>query len=294
MLHRSRSTVRFVGAMGLMFSAMAFAQTTGTKSLQSGYAPVDGLKMYYEIHGNGEPLILVHGGVVGITMFGGNVEALAKGRKVIAVELQGHGHTADIDRPLSFEALADDVAALVKYLKLQRVDVMGYSLGGGVALQVAIRHPEIIRKLVVVSAPCKRQGMYPEVLAAMGQMGPGAGEMMKQSPLSKMYPNVNWTALFTKLGKLLSTDYDWSNEVTAIRAPTMLVFVDADAVRPEHIVEFYQLLGGGRRDAGQDGSGRSVNQLAIVPGETHYTLSSAPALVATVAPFLDAAPLSGK
>jgi pimeloyl-ACP methyl ester carboxylesterase len=289
MMWRLEPAARFVGVILFVVSLTAIAQTTGGKSVQSGYAPVNGLKMYYEIHGEGEPLVLVHGGVVGITMFGGNVDALAKGRKVIAVELQGHAHTQDIDRPLNFEALADDVAALVKYLGLQRVDVMGYSLGGGVALQVAIRHPEVVRKLVVVSAPCKRQGMYPEVLAAMHQMGPGAGEMMKQSPLSKMYPGVNWAILFTKLGKLLSKEYDWSKEVTAIRAPTMLVFADADAVRPEHIVEFYKLIGGGQRDAGQDGSGRSINQLAILPGETHYTISTAPALVANVAPFLDAA-----
>jgi pimeloyl-ACP methyl ester carboxylesterase len=166
---------------------------------------------------------------------------------------------------------------------------MGYSLGGAVALQVAIRHPEIVQKLVVVSAPCKRQGFYPGVLAAMEKMGPGDGEMMKQSPLSKMYPNVNWTTLFTKLGKLVSTEYDWSQEVTGIKAPTMLVFADADAVRPEHIVEFYKLMGGGQKDAGQDGSGRSINQLAILAGETHYTIELAPALVATVAPFLNAA-----
>ncbi len=295
MIRRTGLAKYFIGIMIVLAPSLtAAAQTTGRNAVKTGYAPVGGLKMYYEIHGEGEPLVLVHGGVGGITMFGGNVDAVAKGREVIAVELQGHGHTADIDRPLSFEAMADDIAGLVKYLGLQRVDVMGYSLGGGVALQVAIRHPEVVRKLVVVSAACKRQGMYPEVLATMEQMGPGAGEMMKQSPLSKMYPEVNWATLFTKLGALLSKDYDWSRQVAAIKVPTMLVFADADAVRPEHIVEFYKLLGGGQRDAGLDGSGRSVNQLAILPGQTHYTMSATPALVTTVVPFLDAGPTQAK
>jgi pimeloyl-ACP methyl ester carboxylesterase len=183
--------------------------------------------------------------------------------------------------------MADDVAALAKQLKLPQADIMGYSLGGGVALQAVIRHPEILRRLVV-SAPCKRQGIYPEVLAETGKIGPGAGEMMKQSPLSKMYPDVNWAVLFTKLGQLLSTDYDWSREVAGIKTKTLLVFADADAVRPEHIVEFYGLLGGGQRDAGLDGSKRPLNQLAIVPGQTHYSISSAPVLVEVVGPFLSA------
>jgi pimeloyl-ACP methyl ester carboxylesterase len=249
---------------------------------------VNGLKLYYEIHGAGEPLILLHGGVVGITMFGPNLPALAEKRKVVAVELQGHGHTADIDRPLSYEAMADDIAALMKYLGISQADVMGYSLGGGVALQMAIRHPELVRKLVVVSAPFKRDGFYPEILAAMAQMGPSAAEGMKQSPLAKLYPTVNWAVLFTKLHDLLTKDYDWSKEVAAIKEPAMLVFADADAIRTAHIMEFYGLLGGGTRDAGLDGSGRPVAQLAILPGLTHYSIGSSPALSTAVTPFLDA------
>ena len=257
--------------------------------MKSGYAPVNGLKMYYEIHGSGEPLVLIHGGVVGITMFGPNVDALAKTRQVIAVELQGHGHTADIDRPMSVEAMADDIAALIQYLGLKQADVMGYSLGGAVALQTVIRHPQSVRKLVVVSAGFARNGMYPEVLTAFDNMNAATGAQMKQSPLSKMYPNVNWEALFAKLGELLRKDYDWSKEVSAIHSPTMLVFADADAVRLQHVVEFYSLLGGGQRDAGLDGSQRSVNELAILPGQTHYSTSAAPALVETVTPFLEMA-----
>jgi pimeloyl-ACP methyl ester carboxylesterase len=285
-----RRTFIATSAAGSILSASAFAsaQTPTSTVVKTGYAPVNGLKMYYEIHGAGEPLILLHGGVVGITMFGPNLDALAQKRKVIAVELQGHGRTADIDGPLSYEAMADDIAALMKYLGIERADVMGYSLGGGVALQTDIRHPVLVRKLVVVSATCKRDGWYPEVLAAMAQMGPAAGEQMKQSPLYKLYPNVNWAVLFTKLGDLLRKDYDWSKEVAAIKASTMIVFADADAVRPAHVIEFFGLLGGGQKDAGLDGSGRPANQLAILPGLTHYNISSNPALATVVTPFLDA------
>lgn len=272
----------------LLAASLANAESPGPAAVKTGYAPVNGLKMYYEIHGTGEPLVLIHGGVVGITMFGPNVEALAKGRQVIAVELQGHGHTADIDRPLSCEAMADDIAALIKYLGMERADVMGYSLGGGVALQTVIRHPQSVRKLVVVSVPFRRDGFYPEGLAAFDRMSAADGAQMKQSPLAKMYPNVKWDVLFGKLGEMLRKDYDWSEGVKAIQSQTMLVFADADTIRPQHIVEFYSLLGGGQRDAGLDGSQRSVNELAILPGQTHYTLSAAPALVAAVTPFLDA------
>lgn len=288
-----RTSFIATSAAGIILAAspLALAQTPTTAAVKTGYAPVNGLKLYYEIHGTGEPLILLHGGVVGFTMFGPNLAALSQKRRVIAVELQGHGHTADIDRPLTYEAMADDIAALMKFLGIEQADVMGYSLGGGVALrtlQTAIRHPESVRKLVVVSAAFKRDGWYPEVLAVISQMGPVAAEQMKQSSVYKLYPNVNWAVLFTKLGDLLRKDYDWSKQVAAIKAPTMIVFADADAVRPAHVIEFFGLLGGGQKDAGLDGSGRPANQLAILPGLTHYNTSSAPVLTTVVAPFLDA------
>jgi pimeloyl-ACP methyl ester carboxylesterase len=279
---------RFVTSSAVILAALSLASAQSTPTVESGYAPVNGLNLYYEIRGTGEPLILLHGGVVGITMFGPNLAALAEKRRVIAVELQGHGHTADIDRPMGYEAMADDIAALIKHLKIERTDVMGYSLGGGVALQTAIRHPELVRKLVVVSAPFRRDGFYPEVLAAMAQMGPAAGEGMKQSPLAQLYPNVNWARLFTKLGDLLRKDYDWAKEVASIKSPTMIVFADADAIRPAHIIEFFGLLRGGQKDAGLDGSGRPVAQLAILPGLTHYNISSSPSLATAVTPFLEA------
>ncbi len=258
------------------------------QAVKSGYAPVNGLKMYYEIHGTGEPLILLHGGVGGIEMFGPNLPALAKNRQVIAVDFQAHGHTADISRSLRFELMADDIAALMKYLGIEKADVMGNSLGGGIALQTAIRHPELVRKLVLVSTVFKRDGWYPEVLTAFEQMGPQAAQVMKQSPLSKLYPSVDWGVLFTKIHDLEVRDYDWSKDVAALKAPTMLVFADADSIRPAHIIEFYGLLGGGKRDAGLDGSGRSINQLAILPGVTHYNIDMLLGLASTVIPFLDA------
>src|SRR5215211_1139492 len=237
--------------------------------------------MYYEIHGAGRPLILLHGGVGAIEVFGEVLPLLAEGRQVIAVDLQAHGRTADIDRPLSFELMADDIAALIRYLEIEKADLMGYSLGGGVALQAAIWHPEVMRKLVVVSTPFRRDGWYPEILAGMGQMGPEAAEPMKQT---------DWPVLLTKLGRLLGQDYDWSKDVAAMEAPAMIVVGDADSVRTAHALEFFELLGGGKADGGWDGSGMSNARLAILPATTHYDISFSPTLASTVTPFLDAPP----
>ncbi len=281
----------------LATSSLAFGQTGTKGAVKTGYAPVNGLKLYYEIHGSGAPLILLHGGLSATEMLGDLLTSLSRTRQVIAVDLQAHGRTADIDRPLGFEAMADDIAALMKHLAIEQADAMGYSLGGGVALQTAIRHAASVRKLVVVSAPFRRDGWYPEVLAAMAQMGAGAAEPMKQSPIYQVYARIapkpaDWPVLITKVGDLLRKDYDWSKDVAAIKAPTMIVFADADAVRPAHVVEFFGLLGGGKKDAGWDGSGRPVAQLAILPGLTHYNIFSSPALALTVTPFLDA-PMPG-
>jgi len=248
--------------------------------------------MYYEIHGTGQPVVLLHGGVGAIEMFGPNLPALAQDRQVIAVDLQAHGRTADIDRPLSCELMADDVAALIKHLGFGKADVMGYSLGGGVALQTAIRHPDVVRRLVVVSSVFRRDGWYPEILAGMAQMGPEAAEPMKQTPMYQLYAGIaprpgDWLVLLTKLGELLRRDFDWSKDVAALKMPTLIVAADADAVRTAHVVELFGLLGGGRRDAGWDGSGRPSARLAVLPGATHYDIFMSPALVSAVKPFLD-------
>src|SRR5438094_9752592 len=190
------------------------------------YADVNGIKLDYEIHGTGRPLILLHGGLGAIEMFGPNLAALAKGRQVIAVDLQGHGRTADIDRPLSVELMADDIAALIKYLKLDAADIMGYSLGGGVALQTAIRHPEVVRKLVVVSTPFRRNGFYPDILAQQGQVNAAAAEAMRQTPMYQLYSSIaprpeDWPRLVSKIGETMKQDFDFSKEISGIKATTL-------------------------------------------------------------------------
>jgi len=253
------------------------------------YADVNGLRLYFEVHGTGEPLVLLHGGVAGLAMLGTILPALAATRRVIAVELQGHGRTADVDRPLRYEMMADDSAALLVHLGIERADVMGYSLGGGVALQTAIRHPDRVRTLVVMSTVYAQAGWYPEVLADFDRMGPETATDMEHSPLAQIYPDVSWSVLFTKIGDLQRQDYDWSRQIVALSLPVLLVCADADAVRTEHIMAFYALLGGGQRDAGLDGSLRPAAQLAILPGRTHADVIADPALAQLVTPFLESA-----
>jgi pimeloyl-ACP methyl ester carboxylesterase len=273
----------------------ATAQANATATLQplkKGYAPVNGLRLYYEIYGNGEPLVLLHGGLGAIEMFGANLPVLAQTRQVIAVDLQGHGRTADIDRPLNIEFMADDIAGLLKHLGIKQADFMGYSLGGGVALQTAIRHPEFVRKMVVVSTPIKRKAFYADILSQQEQMGPQAAEFMKQTPMYELYARLapkpeDWTKLITKIGEAMKVDYDWSDKVKTIKAPTLLIAADADLFPPSHTVEIFELLGGGQRDGGWDGSGQIASQLAILPGLTHYNIFMSPALAPTALAFLD-------
>jgi len=255
------------------------------------FADVNGQHIFYSVHGAGKPLILLHGGI-DPDSFGTNPIELAKGRQLIAVHLQAHGRTPDTDRPLRCETLGDDVAALIGHLNLGKADVMGYSLGSDVALQTAIRHPDAVDRLVLVSGTMSQDGSYPEVVVAFNQLeGKAAmiGGSVKASPLGKAYPDVDWTNLFSKVGDMTKRPFDWSADVAKLHARTLLVFADADATRPEHIVEFWKALGGGQRDAGIDGSLRPANQLAIVPNTTHYTLPVDPMLPEIVDRFLESA-----
>jgi len=249
--------------------------------------------MYYEIHGEGQPLVLLHGALSAIgTSFIKLLPQLSSTRQVIAVEQQAHGHTADIDRPLTSEQMADDTAALLQQLGIEKADLFGWSMGAGIALQIAIRHPEVVRKLVVVSAPCKRDGWYPEVLAGMASMNAEAAEAMVGSPMHQAYVSVapkpeDWSALVAKSGQLLRQDYDWSTAVASITAPTLIVVGDADSVRPAHAVELFGLLGGGKVDGAMGGLPHS--QLAMLPGTTHFSiLARTDLLLPIITPFLEA------
>lgn len=281
---RSRLALLTVIA-ALLTTSIAFAQSDPTPegtemtviaAPQTGYAAINGLELYYEIHGEGEPLILLHGGLATIDMlFPVLLPQLSASRQVIAVELQGHGHTPDIDRPFSYEQFADDVAALIEHLGFESADIMGFSLGGGVALQTAIRHPEAVRKLVIVSAPFASSGWYPEVFAGMGSVNAGAAEFMLETPMYQFYSAVaprpeDWPTLLQKSGDLLRPEYDWSEQVAALTAPVLIVVGDADSVTPAHAVEFFGLLGGGKADGAQ--GGRPASQLVIVPDATHFTI----------------------
>ena len=263
-------------------------------SSRGRYADVNGVHLYYERHGDGQPLVLLHGGLGSVEMWGAALESLAADRHVIAVDLQAHGRTADIDRPITTEAVAEDVAALIGHLGLGGADVMGYSFGGNIALGVAIAHPELVRRLVVVSSPLRRSAFYPELAVQQRNMlAPQTAEMMRPSPLYQTYARIaprveDWPRLVRKMGEWITTDWDVTAVVAKLPMPALIVAADADAFPPSHAVETFELLGGGRRDAGWDGAARPLSRLAILPGTTHYTIVDSPALLAATTAFLDA------
>lgn len=263
-----------------------------SKAAKSGYVEANGVRYYYEIHGEGEPLLLLHGGLGSIDMFGPVLPILAEGRQVIGVDLHGHGRTALGERPISLVDMGDDMAAIVKELGHDQVDVMGYSLGGGVALRMAVQHPEAVRRLVITSAGFAQDGFYPEMLPQQAQVGAEMAEAMKETPMYTSYVAVaphpeDFPKLLDRMGELMRKPYDWTEDVKTLKMPVMLVYGDSDMFRPEHIVEFYQLLGGGLRDAGWMREHMSQNRLAILPDLTHYETFAAPALAHTVLPFLN-------
>jgi pimeloyl-ACP methyl ester carboxylesterase len=264
------------------------SKATSTHNL----ARVNGIELAYQEFGKGSPLVLLHGGFGSVEMFGPNVELLAAGRRVIGVDLQSHGRSPAADRPMRFESMADDVAALVKELDLERIAVMGFSLGGGVALRMAIQHPDLVERLVLVSTVFKRRGWHPQMTDGMDSMGPEIAEPFKQTPMYQAYEQIapsteDWPKLVTQVTTLVKQDYDWSAEVAKLPMPVMIVAGDADGLPPRHAVEFFELLGGGKRDANWDRSGMTHHRLAILPGVTHYDINEKPELASAVIPFLD-------
>ncbi|MEJ7602677.1 MAG: alpha/beta hydrolase [Kofleriaceae bacterium] len=272
--------------------AAAPAKSTPTRT---GYAPVNGLRYYYEIHGQGEPVLLLHGGLGSIEMFGENLATLAQTRQVIAVDLHGHGRTALGDRKIDMIAIGNDLAALLDHLQLRQVDVLGYSLGGDVAFRLAVQHPDKVRRLALVSAGFARDGYHPEMLPMQAQVTAAAADMMKDTPMYKSYVAIapdpaEFPKLLDQLGVLMRLPYDWSEDVKQLAASkvhVMLVYGDSDMYRPEHIVEFSHLLGGGLKDPGWTREHMSRNRLAILPDLTHYEIFTAPQLLAITLPFLD-------
>jgi pimeloyl-ACP methyl ester carboxylesterase len=256
----------------------------------SGYAEVNGIKLYHEIYGEGEPLVLLHGGLMTIGEMSTLLEPLAKTHKVIAVELQGHGRTADTDRPLTIETMGDDIAALLDHLSIPKADIAGLSLGAAVGLRTAIQHPEKVRRLVVISSPYAKDGWYPEAQKGMGEVSAAMAENMMHTPtgtFSKGWPEPQrFPQFLDKMGRMLGASYDWSADVKKLPMPVLLVYADNDSISQKHIAEFFALLGGGVKEPGWMNTQLSRARLAIIPGYSHYNFITSVELAPTIEKYL--------
>lgn len=259
---------------------------------KSGYVPVNGGKVYYATYGSGSPLVLLHGGLMTIETFGPVLPALAKTHEVIAIEAQGHGRTGPLDRPMSFDNMAADVAEVIKSLGYDKVDVVGYSMGGTIGLRLALAHPELVKRLVIASAPFAFAGWHDYNQQGMRGLNASLAEGMKGTPLYEAFaavnadPATNFPKLLDQM-QYMGKDYDFSAEIPNLKVPTQLVYGDWDAVRTSHAAKFFELLGGGLQDALWDSSGMNQNRLAILPGVTHYTMMTSPKLAETALAFID-------
>jgi pimeloyl-ACP methyl ester carboxylesterase len=275
-------------------STIVTTDWTSETAATGEYADVNGISLYYETYGSGRPMILLHGGLGSGEMFGPILPELAERHRVIAVDLQGHGRTADIDRPIDVRLMADDIAALIDHLGLEQPDVVGYSLGGGVAFFTAVKYPEKIGRLVIASTHMRQDAIYAEMREQQGQVGAEAAEFMKDTPMYQLYQRVaprpeDFPRLLDKIGESMSTDFDFSEEVRGLQVPTLIVAADADMAPPSHYVEVFKLLDGGLRDGGWMGENRPKggHALAILPGLTHYNIFSSPLFATTALAFLN-------
>lgn len=260
-------------------------------STKSGYAPVNGIEMAYAVFGEGEPLVLLHGGLQNMDDFGPVLMELAKSHQVIAVDFQGHGRTKLAERTMSFGAFATDIADLIQWLGYERADVAGYSMGGITAIRLAIDHPAVVDRLVVVSAPYAYSGWHEYNAEGMRSIGAHLAEEMIQTPIYEAYAAIapdpaNFPKLLDQMGSFIGNDYDWSGEVGTIAAPTLIVVGDYDAVRISHATQFFELLGGGQADGGWAGEGMTPNRFAVIPSATHYTINTDLRLAAAIHDFL--------
>ncbi|MGE8377758.1 MAG: alpha/beta fold hydrolase [Sphingobacterium sp.] len=238
------------------------------KPSETGYADVNGLKMYYEVYGEGKPLVLLHGSYMTIPLNWSQAIPMFKGRKVIVAEMQGHGRTRDIARKISYEGMADDVSGLLRHLQIDSTDILGYSMGGGVAFQLAIRHPEQVRRLIVLSGSYAHDGWWPDVEASYRSI---TADIFKGSPIEKQYDSLgNDPKHFPEfVKKVISIDlepYDWSKDAKKIKAPLFMAIGDADGIQYEHALALFRALGGGKMG---DIHGLPKSRLAILPGTTH-------------------------
>lgn len=278
---------------------MTTDSTTETKGTGK-YADVNGINLYYERHGAGRPIVLLHGGLGSGEMFGPVLSALSERHEVIAVDLQGHGRTADIDRPIDVRLMADDIAALIDHLALEKPDLVGYSLGGGVAFFTASKYAQKVGKLVMASAHIASNAMPAEMRAQQSRLNAAAAEFMKDTPMYQLYQRdaprpQDFGRLLDKMGESMREEFDFSEELRGSKVPTMIVAADADMAPPSHYVEAFKLLDGGLRDGGWMGEGRPKggHALAILPRLTHYDIFSSPLFAAVTLDFLDAEPGSG-
>jgi len=289
-----RSRIVFIAsALAICAASPAVgAQQSVAKPDTSGYIAANGVNYWFEIRGAGEPLLLLHGGLYTTDMFGPVLAKLAEHRRVIGIHLYGHGRTVLGTRKISPVDMGRDLGIVLQKLGLRQIDVMGHSLGGSVAFQLAVQYPALVRRLVLVSTPYAQSGWFAEMLTQQAAVSGAMADGLKDTPMYKLYAAVaprrqDFPRLLDAMGEFMRQPYDWSASVKQLTMPVMLVYGDGDMVRPEHMVSFYHLLGGGLRDAGWMREHMSKNRLAILPNLTHYEIGAAPVLAATVLPFLN-------
>jgi pimeloyl-ACP methyl ester carboxylesterase len=302
-MRRSIVPVLFTGAV---LAVMACNAATAEKAQDTrqqqnltpnskGYADAaEGLRVYYEVFGKGEPIVVLAGGFGNTTSMAPTIGPLSRERQVIGIDLEGHGRTALRKTPMSHDRNGDDVAAVLSHLKIAKADVAGYSHGGDAAIRMAIRHPERVRNLIVISTAAERDGWYPEALKGMEAVSSAQAKEMQKTPLYLQYyapvaPHPEqFPVLLDRMGELMKKDYDWRPEIAKLRVPTLLLFADHDAISMRHIAEFFALFDGGVRDAGWEGKPKYARaRLAIVPGYTHYNFGMGPDVARVIETYLD-------